>query len=338
MTLDLCTFLTALYTTVDDLYMKFFASQKPAGPGRPPLISDSEALALAIFSQWLGMSERGFIRYADENLREYFPNLPSQSAFNRRVRNMTGLMANLVPLVALELGAQRAAYEAIDTAPVPLMRRRRGKRRRLFGAEAGIGRGGSDRDWYYGCKLLLSTTPEGAIAGFLLGPANTEDRWMAESFFCWRADRLAEPVGVADLPAKRGNGKRYVGPTGPIRPRFGVGSATGPDTPYLGDNGFFGSRWQPRWLEDYGAATLTPKNYVGGDVARAKKRHSSLKQVVETVNGQLKDVFGLDFPGARSAWGLVCRVATKLAALNIGIALNRRYNRPDLALTTLFNR
>ena len=73
------------------------------------------------------------------------------------------------------------------------MRRCRGKRRRLFGAEADIGRGGSDRDWYYGCKLLLSATPEGAVAGFLLGPANTEDRWMAESFFCWRKNPLAEP-------------------------------------------------------------------------------------------------------------------------------------------------
>ena len=338
MTLDLCTFLTALYTIMDDLYKERYAHLKLRCPGRRPSLSDSEILTLAIFSQWFGMSERGFIRYARENLRGYFPILPSQSAFNRRVRNMTGLLIDLAPLVARELGAGSAAYEAIDTVPVPLMRRCRGKRRRLFGVEADIGRGGSDRDWYYGCKLLLSATPEGAVAGFLLGPANTEDRWMAESFFCWRKNPLAEPFGVEDLPAKRGNGKRYVGPTGPIRPRTGAGSPIGSDRPYLGDNGFFGADWQARWRESYGATALTPKNYAGGDVEEAKERHSSLKQVVETVNGQLTDVFGLRFPGARSAWGLVARVATKLAALNMGILLNRRFHRPDLALDTLFSR
>jgi hypothetical protein len=54
------------------------------------------------------------------------------------------------------------------------------------------------------------------------------------------------------------------------------------------------------------------------------------------VKAQRTDVLGLPFPGARSAWGLLTRVAAKVAALNLGIWLNRLFGRPDLALATLF--
>jgi hypothetical protein len=252
MTLDLDTFLTALYTIVDDLYNKHYLHLKPRRPGRRPRLSDSEVLTLAICAQWSGTSER--------------------------------------------------AFQAIDTVPVPLMRRCRGQRHRLSCDEAAIGRGGSDRDWYYGCKLMVSVTPDGISTGFLLGPASTEDRWMAESFFCWRIDQTNSPFGLRDLPSSyRRNGERYVGPTGPIRPRGGVGCASG--VPYVADNGFFGAWWQTHWREEYGAIVLTPKNHQGDDARSARREHSSWKQVVETVNGHLEQVFGLHFTGARSAWG-----------------------------------
>ena len=59
MTLDLDTFLTALYTTVDDLYSEHYAHRKPQRPGRRPELSDSEVLTLAICAQWFGTSGAG---------------------------------------------------------------------------------------------------------------------------------------------------------------------------------------------------------------------------------------------------------------------------------------
>ncbi len=336
MTLSLDTFLVALYTTVDDLYQKHYAGTKPRRPGRRPELSDSEVLTLAICAQWFGTSERAFIRHASEHWRSYFPKLVSQSTYNRRLRDMTGVLADLVGVMAQELKAYRGQYQAVDTVPVPLMRRCRGRRHRLFGDEAAIGRGGSDRDWYYGSKLLVSVTPEGVSTGFLLGPASTEDRWMAESFFCWRIDQTDTPYGLQDLPSiYRRNGERYVGPTGPVRPRCGVGSASA--VPYVADNGFFGAWWQTHWRQKYGVVVLTPKNYQGYGSRSARREHSAWKQVVETVNGHLEKVFSLHFCGARSSWGLVNRVAAKLVALNIGIWINRLFGRPDLALATIFN-
>ena len=42
------------------------------------------------------------------------------------------------------------------------------------------------------------------------------------------------------------------------------------------------------------------------------------------------------FPGARTTWGLLTRVAAKRLALNRGIWLTRRFGRPDFAFATLF--
>ena len=44
MTVDLDTFLVALYTIVDDLYQEHFAPLKPRRPGKRPELSDSEVV------------------------------------------------------------------------------------------------------------------------------------------------------------------------------------------------------------------------------------------------------------------------------------------------------
>lgn len=123
MTLDLDTFLTALYTIVDDLYQQHYAHQKPNRPGRRAQMSDSEVLTLTILAQWHGKSERKFLRKVREQWRSYFPRMLSQSAFNRRSRDLAGVMVNLIGVVAKELEAYSACYEALDCVSVPLMRR-----------------------------------------------------------------------------------------------------------------------------------------------------------------------------------------------------------------------
>jgi hypothetical protein len=279
--------------------------------------------------RWLGQSERALVRHAVAHWRGYFPRLLSQGAYHRRVRDLTGVLLRLVREAAQALGAAHAAYEAVDTVPVPLARRCRGERHRLFGDEAGIGRGGSDRDWYFGCKLLVAATPDGAVTGFVLAPASTEDRWTAEALLGWRADPQADLWTPGQLPPSHRRGGGYVGPTGPLGPRIGVGAPSAGI--YVADRGFQGAAWQHHWQEDYTATVLTPAAH-----ATRGRQHAAWRQVVETVHGLLTSVFHLPYPGAKSRWGLITRVAAKLAALNLGIMLNRLFLRPDLALATLF--
>jgi hypothetical protein len=335
MTLDLDTFLVALYTIIDDLYQAQVAPQLPRGPGKRPTLSDSEVLTLALCAQWLRRSERAVVRYAREHWRAYFPRVLSQSAYHRRSRRLAGVLVHLGPQVAQALGAGASAYQVLDTVPVPLLRRCRGQYHRLFGGEAAIGTGGSDHDWYYGCKLLVAVTREGVITGFLLAPASTEDRWVADAFFCWRACPTAEPCHPAVLPPSHRRGGGYVGPTGPRWPRQGVGAAS--TSPYVADRGFHGAWWLTHWQQDYGACVLTPDDAPGRTGRVRRWQQARWRQIVETVNGQLTEVLGLSFPGARSPWGLLARVAAKVTALNLGIWLNRLFGRPDLALATLFS-
>ena len=217
MAIDLDTFLVALYTIVDDLYQQHAAPVKPVRPGPAPTVSDSEVLTLVLCAQWWGRSERAFLRYARAHWRPYFPRFLSQSAYkptqSRLGRGLGGFGAGSS---AGSLRAAGAAYEVLDTVAVPLLRRCRGQYHRLFADEAAIGRGGSDKAWYYGCKLLLAVTPTGVVTGFVLAPANMADRWLADALLCWRADQHAPPLQVADLPApRRANGTPYVGPHRP---------------------------------------------------------------------------------------------------------------------------
>ena len=333
MCVDLDTFLVTVYTLVDDLYRARFAPQKPPAVGRRPTLSDSEVVTLLLAGQWLGNSERALYRHAARHWRAYFPRLGDRSAFNRRARDLAGVVVRLIPLLAAELAAAGAVYEVVDGVPVPLMRRCRGVKHRGFGDEAAIGRGGSDRDWYYGCELLLAATDMGAVTGFVLGSPTTDDRWLADALLCWRRDPTAAPWQPADLPPSHRKGGGRVGPTGPIWPRDAAGAPA--QAPYLADGGFFGPVWACHWRDDYGAQVLTPRALAPTKSAPVRRQFAGWRQVIETVNDLLTETFHLAFPRARSRHGLLTRVAAKLAALNLGLLLNRRLGRPRWALASL---
>jgi hypothetical protein len=89
-----------------------------SGAGRPSLISDPEILTLAILAQWSRFrSERDFWRFARAHLRQYFPALPSQSQFNRRVRALEFEMRSLQLHLAELLTEESAVYPTSWTPP-----------------------------------------------------------------------------------------------------------------------------------------------------------------------------------------------------------------------------
>lgn len=338
MELDLDTFLTTVYCLVDDMYAQQFAAHKPRRPGRKPEMSDSEVLTLGLLAQWQrSRSEREFLRTTRRALAPYFPRWLSQSAFNRRLRDLAGVLAQLAPSIAARttelLGT--SAYEVLDGVPVPLARRCRGQHHRCFATEATIARGGSDHDWFFGQRLVLSVSAHGSITGAVSGPGNTEEHWLAEALFRWRCDPTAPAPTAAELdsilgPTHRGGGHRQ-GPTGPLSLRGAAGVASG--AVYLGDLGYQGRDWAQHWHDHYGVKLLTKAAYP----SRAGKRWlSGLRQVVETVNGWLEDRFGLHFPRARTAWGLQTRLAAKLAAFNMAVHFNHLIGRPPFTAIELW--
>ena len=287
--MDLETLLVSLYVFVDDWWQRTHppTSRKP---GRPPLLSSSEALTLAILAQWPRFrSERDFFRFADVHLRGYFPNLPSHGQLNRRIRALEPEICALQSDLAHMLTEPRDVYHVLDTTLIPAIVRVRACRNGLFAGQATFGRSVSKTEWIYGFKVALSVTPEGVVTTFGLAPANCDERLIGEYLV----------------------------------------ASDGHDS-YLADKGFSAVEWEKHWLKEYGAlVAATPQRSARRAWAKEACRWAAGKrQLIEGVIWQLKDYFGLERHRAKTLGGLLTRLAAKVAAYTCGQLLNSQFGRP----------
>jgi hypothetical protein len=327
MALDLETFLTTLYVLTDELYESVVRPQMPAHGGPRPKLSDAEVLCLGLAAQWrVGVpwqSERGLVRYALKHLRPLFPGMTSQSAFNRRLRRLWGAFILLQQAIPHALEGQRVC-EIIDCVPVRIASGARAFGHKRLAEIARTGKGGTER-FFYGCRLLLAVTPSGLATGWTMASGNVQDRWLAELLFSARAG--CPQLGRPPTPPA---GNRPKPPTEWVGPVQSCGRAFG--GPMVADQGYYGANWDSHWTSHYGVHVLTKPFAKPQSVGRW---FSSLRQAIETAFAELTMVFGVSRPDAHTYWGLLTRMAAKIAAYNLGLAINRRLSRPDFALATL---
>ncbi len=287
--MDLDSFLVSLYVSVDDWWREHHLSSARK-PGRPALLADSEIITLAILAQWPRFrSERDFWRFARAHLRGYFPNLCSQSQFNRRVRALEPEMRSLQRDFARELAEPSAVYRILDTTLVPAVVRVRACRKGLFAGQATFGRSASKTEWVYGFKVALVVDPKGVVSAFGLAPAASDERPIGEALLAW--DR--HEAYLADKGFSAADWER---------------------------------RWLERYGA---LVAATPKNNDRRAWPKADRRWASGKrQIIEGVIGQLKDFFGLERHRAKTLQGLLTRLAAKVAAYTCGQRLNERLGRP----------
>src|SRR5579884_1726458 len=147
---DLDTFVTLLYVTVDEI-CKQHVPPEPIHPGRPPSLSRSEVVTLALIEQWATFrSERAFYRYACRHLRHLFPHVPDRSQFNRMLRTQQRTIALVGLAMAQALDAFGEVYEVVDCTAAPTRNAKRRGRGWLPGQTA---LGYSNRlGWYHGFR------------------------------------------------------------------------------------------------------------------------------------------------------------------------------------------
>jgi hypothetical protein len=313
---DVDTFLTTLYVTVDDFRQSSLPEKSRPGPEAS--LSPSEVVTLALFAQWARFaSERDFYRFASSRLRGAFPTLPHRSQFNRLVRLHLDLIESLaLHLATLLLSTPEqereehpSCFEALDCSAMPV----RDAKRRGEGWLAGYADiGWSNRlGWYEGFRLLTAVDPTGVITGFGFGPASTKDQPMAETFFALR--HQPDPR----LPS--------------------VGSPSASEPYYVVDKGFEGEEHHRRWLDRYGARVVCPpkRNSLKPWPKRLRRWVAGLRQIVETVYEKLFNAFGLARERPHELTGLRTRLTAKVALHNFCIWLNERLGRPRLAFADL---
>jgi hypothetical protein len=176
---ELDTLITALYVQIDDLLIELGVRQ---GPGRPPRLSDSELVCLAVAQVLLGCnSERRWLRFASSRLGHLFPYLPGQSAYNKRLRAAARLLAHAIRHLAGLTPCWWDRFQLLDSTPVPCGASRETVKRSELAGWANYGYCASHSRFFWGLRLHLLTTPDGAVVAWALADPKLGDREVAQA-------------------------------------------------------------------------------------------------------------------------------------------------------------
>jgi Transposase DDE domain len=146
----------------------------PARQGRPALVSDAELVALAVGQAAIGISsDRQFLGLIGRVLPGWFPHLPDQSQYNRRLRQLVGLISIVQQRLARWLdsgGARLSDGTLIAVAGYPGC-----AQRSEFAGVARYGYAKSQHRYVYGVRLVLLTDARGLPLGYTVIPANEKE-------------------------------------------------------------------------------------------------------------------------------------------------------------------
>ena len=165
---DLEALVVAAYVFADDYRV-------PARAGRPPLTSDAELVALAVAQAAIGVSsDRQFLGLIERALPGWFPHLPEQSQYNRRLRGLVELISIVQQRLArwLDTGAIRLA----DGTQLSVANYPGCQQRSHFAGFARYGYARSQHRFIWGVRLVLVTDTRGLPLGYTIVPANEHEQ------------------------------------------------------------------------------------------------------------------------------------------------------------------
>jgi hypothetical protein len=146
----------------------------PARAGRRPVTTDAELVALAVAQAAIGISsDRQFLGLIGYRLPGWFPHLPSQSQYNRRLRGLTGLLTIVQQQLArlLDAGGPRLA----DGTLIGVANYAGCARRSEFAGTAAYGYCAAKSEYVWGVRLVLRTDRRGLPLAYTWVPANEHE-------------------------------------------------------------------------------------------------------------------------------------------------------------------
>lgn len=180
--IDIASLLTIVYVMVDDWYESEGKRLLQGKPGVKPRFRDSEVLTLALVQDYIPYpGEQQYVEFMRANYANLFPNLLSQSQFNRRLRGLRNLLEALRQHWLRELDVGLESQFLLDTKPLPVMAYKRSKKHSDFAGSAAYGYCASQDLKYFGYKLVTLTRLDGLPVIYDLVPANWDERAAAEA-------------------------------------------------------------------------------------------------------------------------------------------------------------
>lgn len=278
------------YVVVDDIWQRIAWLFRRPGPA--PACSDSELLAMALIGECRGWDQETELLSSWRERPDLFPQVPSQSRFNRRRRNLMAGFNLIRRMILGELDLAQDPQTVIDSLPVPVVQFHLvpGSTADWKAHEATFGRIASKKQLIFGYRLHLLVTLGGVILDFALAPANASD--LAVGF-----ELLIEHT----------------------------------DLEVLGDKGYISAELAAQlWEHNRIHLRTLPRRDQQAQVPSAYQHlHNAVRQIIETVNDQLTEQFHVELNHAHSFWGLCARVYTKLTAHTLCVYLNRLLGNAD---------
>ena len=287
---DFDEFCLYVYVIIDEICQQLAPFLKR--PGTKPMCSDSELIAMALIGECKGWDIETDMLSNWKSHRDLFPHIPSQSRFNRRRRNLMFIINWIRRLLLSWLDIAQENQCIIDSLPIPVMQFHLvpSSTGDWRAYEARFGKVSSKKETIFGYKLHLLVTMGGLILDFVLVPANETDLKAG-------LDLLFEHT----------------------------------DLNVIGDKAYISAEIaQELWDNNrVRLQTLPRKNQKAQLPKPIRRLVNAVRQMIETVNGQLSDQFNIERNHAHTFWGLCARLYTKLTAHTLCIFINRLLGKSD---------
>jgi hypothetical protein len=283
-------FCLLVFVIVDDIMQQLGPMLKRPGP--QPECSDSEVITMQLVGECRGWDIETEMLSNWKEHQDLIPHIPSQSRFNRRRRQLAGVVNVLRQVILQTLDVAQDPQCAIDSLPIPVVEFHLvpGASSEWAAHAATFGKVPSKKVTIFGYKLHLLVTLSGVILDFVLAPANANDLTVAPE--------LLENHFHRDV---------------------------------IGDKAYVSAPLTAQLLLDQGLHLIAMPR-------RNQKRHipenvqtlfNSVRQIIETVNGQLTEQFHIEHNHAHSFFGLCARLLSKLTAHTLCIYINCLLGKPD---------
>lgn len=266
-----------IYVWVDDA-LKGGRVAIPPRPGPEPACTDAEVLTIAVVRHLLGRRrESAFLEEVRRDWAAYFPRLPAQSEFNRRVRWLWGAFELLRQDVERQLAPD--PWQQVDTSALPVKHPSRCRRPDRWdgpaGLRAGFGWDAAHHEWFYGFRLAVRTDlGRRLVRAWAIVPAAVDERAVADALLAG-----TRPGGL------------------------------------LLDRGFVGRAWAQPYQQQGTHVVIAHSRAERRRLPKAVRRPvAALRNRVETSLGEITEHLELARHGAKTFWGLLTRTAATLLA------------------------
>ena len=239
-------------------------------------------------------NESSYLRHLKRSKYKHFPEIPSQQQYNQRSKDLAPLIALLSEQILKELGVAQTKIRIIDATGVPVAKLYRAKKTKAFSDKKffSIGYCVAKKEYYFGQKLTIITNQSGIPVSYSLMAANKHDIKAVDD-----STRELSHVWL------------------------------------IGDKGYVGKQQAEQLYEKQRIRVITPKRKnQNARNTKWEKRKLKHRQIIERINNQFKDHFGLEKLRAKSRQGIETRVRNIIFSYLTAIYFNKMYKRNLLSI------